>query len=379
MIRSTRAGTAWGLLLLALVLAVSPAASALQNDPYEPNDSIEEAYAIDELPFETTDAGIATPDDQDVYAFELSEAALVQIDVDAESRGSSLDGTLALLDEQGQEILSNDDAHGLDPAIDADLEAGRYFIVVADYPGGVLFPPSSGPYVLSIQARASLEGDVEDPYEPNDALEQAHRISELPFAATRPSIAADDRDVFAFELSARALVQADVDAQALGSALDSTLTLLSQQGEELAFNDDADGRDPALRQILQAGRYYVAVESYGGSTGRYQLRIRANQVISCQARTIRDQERELWDLGDLAPGSRYSIVLEGPADADFDLHILEVVSRHPMVTAVVHRSVSLSADELISFSVGGERARPFIAAVSSFASGGDYSLCLFAD
>ena len=359
-LRRTACGFA---LMLGLILISNAAGTALQSDPFEPNDGLDNATRV-ELPFEQTGLLISS-DDRDVFAFELTERSIVAIDIDAEAVGSSLDSVLALLNDAGEEVAFNDDSDGLDSAIRQPLDPGRYFAVVQGFFG------STGPYDIRIATQEP------EPGEPNDTLAEATPV-ELPFEADDLRITSGDRDVFAFELRERAFVLIDVDARILASPLDSTIRLLDADGAEIVANDDADGLDPGLGRRLDPGRYFVVVEGFdSSSSGPYRLRLRTDEPTTCQERTILDQEREVWDLGTLEPGQRRTVVLQGPTDADFDLLILDVLSEQPMVTAIWRRAFGLTSDALISFVVDGERARPFLAAVSSFRNGGDYSLCLF--
>ena len=57
---------------------------------------------------------------------------------------------------------------------------------------------------------------------------------------------------------------ADIDAQAIGSALDSVLVLYDTNGfTELTHNDDFDGLDSQIAYTLPAaGTYYLMVQEY---------------------------------------------------------------------------------------------------------------------
>ena len=463
--------------LLGLFILIGVTAHALQSDPFEPNDSLEDAVQI-ELPFEASSLEI-TPDDRDLFAFELNERALVSADVDTQNAASALDATLTLLNDAGDEVAFNDDFDGLDPGLRETLDPGRYVIQVQP------FINSTGAYTLTVQTEAPEPGEpndtlgqatpVELPYEqadlnisevdrdhfafelserarvqidaeiadddlrrdiglalldaqgreiavndvdpagpdlvrtvgpgryvalvvaffgdgsyglsiealapefgePNESIRAAAPV-ELPFEGTDLWISTRDRDVFSFELPERAFVLIDVTAEAIGSPLDSTMTLLDAEGDEIVGNDNADGRDPGLGRRLDPGRYFVAIGSIdGASSGAYQLSLRTDEPDACQSRTIREGDRELWALGTLSPGAEPTLVLQGPPDADFDLFILEVLSERPMVTAVTRRAVGLSSEALISFRVRGDRPRPFQAAISAFENGGTYTLCRF--
>ena len=57
----------------------------------------------------------------------------------------------------------------------------------------------------------------------------------------------------------------------LDTLSDSKLYLYSDDGTEIAYNDDSNGYASAIQQnFLQAGTYYVMIEAYGTYTGTYQ-------------------------------------------------------------------------------------------------------------
>ena len=109
-----------------------------------------------------------------------------------------------------------------------------------------------------------------DPNEPNDAWDQATSIA-YGTTLTGPDICpAGDADYYAFSGNAGDLVVADIDAQAIGSSLDSYLYLNDTDGvTELTHNDDFDGLDSRITYVLPAdGTYYLMVqESNDGSEG----------------------------------------------------------------------------------------------------------------
>lgn len=109
-----------------------------------------------------------------------------------------------------------------------------------------------------------------DPHEPNN-----NRANATPIAygdtLTDPLIdPAGDVDFYRFSGAAGDAVVVDIDAAALGSALDSTLELQSSVGTVLASNDDYNSNlDSYLTYTLPAaGTYYVRVREFShGSEG----------------------------------------------------------------------------------------------------------------
>ncbi|MBL8798808.1 MAG: VCBS repeat-containing protein [Planctomycetia bacterium] len=73
-------------------------------------------------------------------------------------------------------------------------------------------------------------------------------------------------DMFAVELVAGDRLTVDIDAQSIGSGLNSHVRLFDLDGNELAANDDFDGRDSRLTfQVVQGGTYYIGVSAAGNA------------------------------------------------------------------------------------------------------------------
>ncbi len=81
----------------------------------------------------------------------------------------------------------------------------------------------------------------------------------------------DDADFFTFTLDGRARVTATTGPGAPPALADTTLALQDSEGEELAFNDDANGLFSEVSEVLEAGTYTLVVNSFGTGTGGYTL------------------------------------------------------------------------------------------------------------
>jgi len=80
---------------------------------------------------------------------------------------------------------------------------------------------------------------------------------------------ATDTDLFRFEVAA----SGEVAAYTTGN-LDTVGALYDADGTRLAFNDDSAGSlNFRIQRQLDAGTYYVEVESFGNNTGSYALRL----------------------------------------------------------------------------------------------------------
>ena len=111
-------------------------------------------------------------------------------------------------------------------------------------------------------------------------FELARRIN-LPFTGEFDISSDEDVHYFSFQIAASrhgVMVTIDVDADSLGSDLDSYMSVYDEEGEEIAYADDTDGMDPALSGPLTEGLYYIEVQGYSGSKGSYTLKVDASPI-----------------------------------------------------------------------------------------------------
>ena len=109
--------------------------SVLQPDKNEPNDTLQDATSI-ALDYSSASLSL-TKGDVDWFVFTLDSAERIEIDMDAATIGSSIDGLLGLFDSNGVQIDFNDDNDSLsDPRIDtgSKLSKGTYYVAVSGYP-----------------------------------------------------------------------------------------------------------------------------------------------------------------------------------------------------------------------------------------------------
>ena len=113
--------------------------------------------------------------------------------------------------------------------------------------------------------------------EPNNGFRQAQAIP--PSQIVDGQIHGDGNvDVFAFELKEKTNLRVEVQAQQLGSGLDSILTLYHAAGSIIASNDDHAGTtDSKLETPLEPGRYFICLQDAhdrGGVAHPYRLVVR---------------------------------------------------------------------------------------------------------
>lgn len=102
---------------------------------------------------------------------------------------------------------------------------------------------------------------------------------------------AGDQDYFRLNVPNGTWILIDVDAQSQGSALDAEICLFDKDGNEMACNDDAHGRDPLLMDVpdnytpIGYQPHYVRVREYnhgneGGNAYTYKLSVYRPLLVS---------------------------------------------------------------------------------------------------
>jgi len=248
--------------------------------------------------------------DVDILSVTLDDAEDILIaDVDAEEIGYGLDPVLEILDASGTQWAYDDDTHGFDSYLDwspADvgLGAGNYYVVVRGF-GNDGYDPfvagsgsggSTGNYELWLEVWDAGAPGADVPADTiPDALVTDHdgsdKVLSYSYNIGDGTYGIADVDVYAVYLDDAAdVLIIDVDAQSIGSPLDSVVEVLDSFGYEWGYSDDSDGLDSYLEWSpadweLGPGTYYVVVRGAGnfdydpweggwgsgGSTGYYDL------------------------------------------------------------------------------------------------------------
>ncbi|RMF77576.1 MAG: hypothetical protein D6739_12605, partial [Nitrospirae bacterium] len=181
---------------------------------------------------------------------------------------------LTLTTADGTVVAAADDSDGLDPAAGGVAPAdATYWVRVAEARG------AGGPayryrVTASVGPVAAGEGyrHLLVPASPDDEA-GATPAGAAPLAAGESAsgwIGADgDADAYAVAVAAGERLTFDVDAEADGSELDATLTLIAADGTTvLATSDDTDGLDPRLTHTFAAaGTVYAVVTDLFGEGG----------------------------------------------------------------------------------------------------------------
>jgi hypothetical protein len=140
------------------------------------------------------------------------------------------------------------------------------------------YPVDSDGYAIDDVTVTAGAASCNDPHEPNDTVGQATPIGCGDTLTSLDICPAGDVDYYAFSGHGGDTIVASVDAQVIGSSLDSYLVLYDTGGAtELTHNNDANGTDSRLSYILPAdGTYYLLVREYshpneGGADYFYTL------------------------------------------------------------------------------------------------------------
>ena len=206
--------------------------------------------------------------DVDFFAFQAF--ANEQINVEAfASRipGSNLIADTALFDTSGNLLMESAGDGFSDPLIQFSVTQDQVLIAgITDVDG---FGGSSFVYLLDIEGGM----DVEEA-EPDDRSPQP--LPALPLTIFGNVSSTTDVDLYSFSATAGTTLIADVDAQIMGSTLDSELSLTDPStGIQYFYNDDFDAGDSRFNLVLPfTGTYVIAIDAFTqDSSGAYRLNL----------------------------------------------------------------------------------------------------------
>jgi hypothetical protein len=116
--------------------------------------------------------------------------------------------------------------------------------------------------------------------EPNNSPATAQKVT-LPVTVVGAISEAGDVDYFSFEAQAGQQLVFEISAQAIRSGLDSVITLLDAQGNELARADDNNGMADSVLgyRFKEAGRYLLRLtDAMSGGSGRHYYRLTMGEL-----------------------------------------------------------------------------------------------------
>lgn len=239
--------------------SVALAAGSLVDEG-EPNDSLSLATVVT---FGDTITGVIDPaGDVDFFAVDLTAGDVIDIDVDAQVLGSSLDSYIGLFDADTNFIGSSDDVDGLDSRIIYPVPVtGRYWIGIVDYSLG------GGP---GYTYRLALGAFALDETEPNDDATTANLVALDD--TTTAAVAGSDVDYFAVDVPAGTYL--GVSYVPVASWVELEVSLYGTDGATLLVRDSIYYLPELRHWVEAAGRYYVSVRGVYGSSGLYGLSLR---------------------------------------------------------------------------------------------------------
>ncbi len=211
----------------------------------------------------------ASANDAPYLRFTLPEDGPISLTAE----NSDADPTLALIDPDGREIASNDDADGLNSRIDQQtpLAAGEYCLSVgaigdASLPILVTAAPFDPLAAMMISVNAGeaappLDGTV--PIEPLSDVANSVRFDRV-----------TSSDATWYEVSITQPGLWVIDAISVDGSGDPWISLFDDFGRRLASNDDVNGtRDSQIVLQLNPGTYYFALKELSdGETNSFRVR-----------------------------------------------------------------------------------------------------------
>ena len=241
------------------------------DDPFEPNNTVEDAAELDEVGV-TVRASLYDPeDDSDVDVYTLPVEAGTPYRVNLETVAGTFDTFLRVLAADGSVIAENDNNQdatlGTDSLVDFTAPAtGTVYVEVTEISGAQGASNTNSPFNLYDMDVAPFIGDEVEPN--GTANVNSSTISgvvfsnaqAIPFGSALNAAISEssDTDIFSFEVPAGATVVADVETATSG-APDTLLALYDAAGKQVAFNDDFTGRESRVDYTSEAGGTYYAV------------------------------------------------------------------------------------------------------------------------
>ena len=304
-------------------------------------------------------------EDVDMFALVLVEGNEVSATLNPSPGGSNLAGLLRAFDNDGNQVSVTSAA---EPTLAFTAVAdGVYYIGVSDADNAAYDPrvaaSGAGTTTGAYDLRVLVE--VGTPFSDADTLDTAVNVDFTPGEAvtfSRKLNTALDVDLIRFELLSGDTLSVDVDAESIGSLLDSLLRVFDAGGNPLTSADDVDGNDPRLSFLAPAdGVYYVGISGFcnvaydprfagsgtcdAASTGRYEMSV----VVDRPPPPITDGDSTLATATLLPFTSGVTSQLTGAIDPplDVDLVRLQLAAGDTVSLDVDAQSIGSALDGLL--------------------------------
>ena len=251
------------------------------------NGTITQVTSATDLPLSDSQQNIGEDDgvsvgnrDVDFWKFNSAEAGILEIDLDSEE----VDSYALLFDSEGRLLAENDDADGLDPLLQYQIEADTdYWVAVTGF-GNQNFDPfalgsglggETGAYTINASLLDS--GQFSALSDNSVGSEQIQNVSIDRVIAGDVgedngfTLGANDIDLYRFTPEDDSVVDIRAAADEEFSA-DTYLRLFDSEGNEIAQNDDETEltRGSLIQQEVNAGtEYIIGVNGNSDSAGDY--------------------------------------------------------------------------------------------------------------
>ena len=240
--------------------------------------------------------------DRDAWSVTVASVSELEAWTSGRSAGTPAetlaDTMIELRDSSGALLIANDDTRGFGrySYIAFTVQPGTYYITVRGY-----VDVRRGGYGLDVRCGApgSTGGTVQEAPEPNQSQSTAATYG-CGLTGRGNIQTGNDEDWFAVTITAATTLDATTGPGVTGSVLaDTTLTLYSASGAQLAFNDDTNGLYSQIVRTLQPGTYYYGMGSFSTGTGTYEL------FLSCGSGNVGDASWTALPGG--CPGSQGTV------------------------------------------------------------------------
>ncbi|MEM1226240.1 MAG: Calx-beta domain-containing protein [Planctomycetota bacterium] len=237
----------------------------LEADRLEPNNS---AALASELPAgDLSEVNLHDPNDRDLYRFVLETPGQASDEVTLRFDGTDMDLDLLISNESELPVGISDGTASRERVSLSGFPAGTYFVEV--------YSPnqSTGEYSLSLDVTTSpaTPNLAEDAYEDNDSFGKSYDLLGIEGRYRLTNLTLDvndgvDRDFFQFTIMGEATASNFIELSASPAGAPRQMQLYDANRSLL----DSDSRRVSLAG-LQAGSYYVGIESQQNAEIEYQL------------------------------------------------------------------------------------------------------------
>jgi hypothetical protein len=197
--------------------------------------------------------------------------------------------------------------------------------------------PKQLPAVTELGESVAIQTSNRHESEPNNSFGPADSIGVGDVMAGKIG-RAGDVDYFRFTLDYRTNILVDIEAQAIGSHLDSVVCLFYEEYPDAPFcNDDTDTPDSLLFYHLDAGTYYLSLSDYwgvaGGSNFKYRLLLSSPLLVSAASdgtvAGIPFQSADVLAHSELNTGAEKWVMFFDASDVGISTNLWNVTSYYP--------------------------------------------------